>query len=701
MNYRRLVALAAGHPRIVLAVWAAALVTSALVTTLVPGNIANRGYTATGYESAHAVELLRAHVPGRTGTVILAELTGRYEPASSHLTKAKAMSLTQRQRQGDVEQAVKQLKRVPAVASVEPLVGEDLLNERTGVLVQDGLIAVRLDPPEEQAERHISDVEAALGKVAPDRLSYGLVGPLIVSHRYTQLAHQDLRRAELIAFPLVFVVLLVAFLSLVAAALPVVLGGITLVTSLALLHLISTQTGLSVFVVNAAAAVAMGLSIDYALFVVTRYREELQRDQPAADAVVGAMESAGRAVLLSGTTVALALLALLLVDVGVFSSMALGGILATLVAMLAAITLLPACLRLLGTNVDRLAIRPAATAARRGTLWRRLGTLVTRHPSMCALASVLVLLALAAPATGLRLDFRNLGELPGNDPVTRHLHRIATIFGAGATGPITVATKRPEAAKRVIGETKGVRGIWRTTKGREGWSAIDAVLTTGPDANATHATIDRLRQGLSRAGPSYMAGLTPEEMDLSNEIASSTPVVIVVAVLVALFTLGVGLRSIVIPIKGVVCSLLSVAATLGVLRLLFPSAGAGDSLAFFVPLFIFVLVFGLSIDYEVFLLSRVREAVSEGRSTTDSVRFGLMRSGRPITLAGLTVAIVFAAFSMSTLTAARQLGIGVAIAVLLDVTLVRCLLIPSAIVLLGRWNWWLPRRSPRKELAGG
>jgi uncharacterized membrane protein YdfJ with MMPL/SSD domain len=699
VSYRRLVTMAASRPRLVLAVWTALAVGCAVVVAILPGNIANRGYTASGYESDRANQILREDVPGRTGTNLLAELSSQYTVKASVTNEELAVKQTETRRSAEGRRVLGALSRLPSVASVEPITDAQVFVRRNRTMKFDDLIVVRLRPPAASAEHHIVDIEDVLDRFAPERVTYGLVGPLAVSRRYTQIAHDDLARAELIAFPVVFVVLLIAFMSVVAAVLPIVLGGITLVITLAVLHLISLETGLSVFVVNAAAAVAMGLSIDYALFIVSRYREERGRGASEADAVALAMASSGRAVLLSGGTVALALLALVIVGVGVFSSMALGGIIATLIAISAASTLLPAVICLLGERLDRFTLRTARAAADRGTIWRRLGHLVTQRPWICALVSGLVLVALAIPATSLSLDFRNVSELPSHDPISNHLRRIANIYGPGGVGPITVVTKNPKAAESMIENDEGVRGIWRTAKGHDGWSAVDAVLTTGPETNATQGTIERLRRDFAHLGNTYIAGLAPEEMDLSQEITSTTPVVVLAAVLVVLVGLGLGLRSILIPIKSVICSLLSVAATLGILLLLFPSSGPGDSLAFFVPLFIFVLVFGLSIDYEVFLLSRVREAVAEGRSTKESVMIGLMRSGRPITLAAVAVAVVFGAFSFSTLMAARQLGVGVAVAVLLDATIVRCLLVPSCVVLLDRWNWWLPGR-PRLPFVG-
>jgi RND superfamily putative drug exporter len=302
-------------------------------------------------------------------------------------------------------------------------------------------------------------------------------------------------------------------------------------------------------------------------------------------------------------------------------------------------------------------------------------------------------LALAIPATTLKLDFRNISALPRNDPMTVALRNISWRWGAGAVGPVEVVTKAPERATSILRNEPHESSIFRTVEGDHGWWLIEPILNVAPDSNAAHETIGDLRHRLrGLGGATYVGGQSASEIDLTDRVSSRTPTVVAIAVVICAAMLAIGLQSIIIPIKAVLCSLLSVAATMGVLVVLFPSSGTGSSLTFFVPLFIFILVFGLSTDYEVLFLSRVRQAVNEGHSTTESVSIGLTQSARSITLAGLAVATVFAAFSASSLAAFRQLGIGLAVAVGLDVSVVRCVMVPAFVVLLGRINWWFPNR---------
>lgn len=376
--------------------------------------------------------------------------------------------------------------------------------------------------------------------------------------------------------------------------------------------------------------------------------------------------------------------------------MAIGGVIAALVAVACATTLCPALIFILGKRLDRLSLAPAVKAAGRQTLWRRLASLVTRHPLPLAVVSITALAILALPLTSLRLDFRNINSLPEGDRTTQELARVSKLFGPGSVGPVVIMAKQQSAVQTILASDKDVKLIWNTTEGTGGWSDTRAILKTSPDSNASVNAVGRLRERFRRLNPpAYLGGVTGVELDLTDRVASRTLLVVILAVIAALVVLGLGLKSILVPLKSVLGSLMSVGATLGVLVALYPSHGGDSGVSFFVPLFLFVLVFGLSVDYEVFLLSRIREAVRAGESNKEAVRFGLVRSARVITLAGVAVASVFAAFSFSSLPALRQLGIGVAVAVLLDITVVRCVLIPSLVVLFGRWNWWLPKHRPQ------
>ncbi len=698
--YEKLVRISLVRPRVVISMWLSIAFISGLVATGGLGDIDERGYSVAGSETARVNETLRRDIPDNTGTTIFAVLRAN-RPPPKELSTGTAVTMLGQQRSSDIEETIRRLQRLPNVISVERVATES--EEVEGSIAGGALLAIvpiRLNLSYTAAERYVPEIENVLKRASADYVSFGLVGGVIVSRRYSTIVRQDLAHAEQIALPLIFVFLVIAFLSVVAAALPIMLAAISLATTLICLHLLSLQVGLSIFIINTASALALGLSVDYALIIVTRFREERQSAGSVEEAISRTMQTAGRAVMLSGMTIVFASSSLMAVGVGLFSSIALGGIVAGIVAVSASTTLLPAAILLLDDRLDRFTFRPAARASRRRTLWRWLAGIVTAHPIASALMSLAVLLALAAPSISLQLDFRNVSGLPSSDPVTRELKRVSAVFGPGADGLVEIVTKEPLGVAKLIQRTPNERTIWREVEGKDGWYAMDVVLKVAPDSDAARNTVSQLRRELHGAkGTTMVGGVTASEIDLTSRVASRTPLVIAIAMLIGLIGLAAGLRSIVVPLKAVLCSVLSVAATLGVLLDWFPSSGSSSSLSFFVPLVIFVLVFGLSIDYEVFLLSRIREAVRAGHSTKTATSIGLIRSGRPIALAALTVAIVFAALSFSSLEAMRQLGAGMAIAIVLDVSIVRCVLVPACVVLLGRLNWWFPMSGKTHEMV--
>ena len=687
-----LVRVALAHPRAIIATWLMVVIASIVVLVAGSGDIAETGYTVPGSESARVDQLIRGHIPGARGTTIVAVL----EASRPNLTAPSSTVKSYFAR------PIRLLRRLPHVEYAEQVAAgfEGIARPPDPLLA---IVPITLDLSFAATEKRVPEIERVLRNASGRGESFGLVGSVMVARRYASIARQDLVHAETLALPISLATLCVAFLSLVAAALPVVLAAFTLAATLAALNLISLQVGLSVFVINTASAVALGLSIDYALIVVSRFREERRLGAELDQAIARAMQTAGRSVIVSGLAVAASASALAAIGVSLFSSIAIGGILASLIAALAATTLLPAVLCVIGTRLDILTLRRAAAAERRGGLWRGLAKLVTTHPAAAGLTSLALLVALALPALSLRLDVSSVSELPSHDPVTVVLRRVSAVFGQGAVGLVEIVTKRPGTVAGVVRGDPAVLGDAVTLKGTGGWYLDEVDLRSPPDSDAAHRAVASLRRQLhSHGGRSLVGGVTASEMDLIGRVSSRIPVVIAVAVLVGFLALAVGLRSIIVPLKAVLSSVLSVAATLGILLRCFPSAGS-HGLAFFVPIVVFAVVFGLSIDYEVFLVSRIQEAAALGHSTKTSVGIGLMRSGRPITLAALTVATVFVVFWLSALEGIRELGLGVGVAILLDVTIVRCIFVPASIILLGRWNWWFPvsRRIEQAPVGDG
>jgi putative drug exporter of the RND superfamily len=676
----RLARAAITYPRTTLCTWLCGLLACELIVILAPGDIANIGYSVPGSQTSRTVELVRHDIPSRPGTTIIAVLTNDRPNAGTS------------QQLVENDAAIVPLERLSSVREVEPAEsGVEHTDNRSVKSVT--VYFVRIGLPYAAAEQRTPAIEAAIRRGANRHISFGLFGETVTSYQYSKIIEKNLQQAELIALPATACVLVIAFLSIVAALLPVLLASVALVYVLAMVHLLSLVLAQNVFVLTIAPAIALGLSIDYSLIVITRFREERERGREINDAIARAMNTAGRAIMLSGLTIATTLPALAIIDIGLFTSIAAGGIIASLIATMAAYTLLPATVSLLGDRLDLLSLKPAVSASRRATFWRRLATTVTTHPQLAALASILVMVALATQAVSLRFAYGGAATLPAHSAATREVTDLTAAFGAGATGPVQVVSDNP-SARSILYETPHVRKIWRVVRGIGQWKEYSVVLNTVPESRQSHETVARLRRELDST-ESAVGGASADEMDLAARLAARMPLVLTVAIAIVLVALSIGLKSLLVPIKAVACSALSVAATLGLLQICFPATSEHAVILFFVPVVTFTLVLGLSIDYEVFLLTRMRELVYAGHTTNSAVSQGLVRTGRPITLAGLAVMAVFAAFSLSSLPAVSQLGVAVLFGVLLDITLVRWILSPAFVVLAGRWNWWLPRRGRR------
>ena len=660
------------HAAAIVATWAVAGIVSAIVVLSLGSDLTNRGFATPGSQSARAEQVMAREIPGHRGTELFVLYTrqGRFTQDPVRLVRNA-------------------LRHAPGVLTVTRAGAGVRLADDGSIAAEHKVVSFRVRGTITEAERNIPVYRSAIEQLAGPETRVGLMGGAVVSERYSELAHADLLRAERIAVPLVLLALVIAFTSVTAAALPVLLAGLSLLVTFAGLCLFGRHVGLSVFVTNTASVLALGLSVDFSLFMVARFREELRVGAGAGAAMTRTLATMGRAVMLSALTVMTALLALFVVGIELFDSMAIGATIATLVSAMVALTLLPALMRLLGVRIDRVQIGRLARASQRATVWRRIADLVVQRPLPFAVGTAGVLLIAALPSFAIRTDLRPIETLPPDDPVRRQTDRLTSAFYPGSPGPVQIVTRG--RIPRQLWRTPGIVQTWGETHGRDGWFALQVILGTRPEAPAARSTVVRLRRLFAqRRATTYVGGVPAASHDLLERIDERTPWVMATTVVLGACLLAVGLRSVLIPIKAMIGTLLSVGATMGILVQLFPGGAGPPRLEFFVPLLLFAVIFGLSVDYEVFLLSRVREAVRDGQSTPEAVTTGLVRSARSITLAGVTLAIVFLALATSRLPGFQQLGVGVALAIAIDVTLVRCLLVPATIVLLGRWNWWVP-----------
>jgi RND superfamily putative drug exporter len=514
---------------------------------------------------------------------------------------------------------------------------------------------------------------------------------------------------EAVGLVAALVVLVVAFGTAVAALVPIGLAVVAVTVGLGGVTLLASATDVSTAAPTVAAMIGLGVGIDYALFIVARYRENRASGQDNAAALAGAMGSSGAAVVFAGGTVVVAMAALALTGLGVLTSIGLATSLVVLIAVAAATTLLPALLSLLGDRIDtgRLLRRRRAAARVQDTAWWRFAQRVSGRPWRSLLAATAVLLALAAPALGMQLAFPDAGDEPVTTTHRRAYDLLAEGFGPGVNGPLLIvadlrapgldAAALPALTAQLAADP-GIALVGEPRTAPAGDAVVlPAVPTTGPAAPATSRTIERVRE--LAPGGVYVSGVTAMVNDLTAQLGDTLPVFVAAILAASFLLLMVVFRSVVVPLKAALMNLLSVGGAYGVLVAVFQWGWLGGLLglegpvpiASPVPVIMFAILFGLSMDYEVFLLSRIREEHAGTGDGAGSVARGLAATGRVITSAALIMVAVFLSFVANPSPATKMFGLGLATAVALDATVVRMLLVPASMALLGRANWWLPR----------
>jgi uncharacterized membrane protein YdfJ with MMPL/SSD domain len=667
------------NPRKILGFWLAMLLLSGVGAARLSDRVQNGGYEASGSQSLRALEL------------------GKREFGASSTPQAYLSILTahgsQRVSSRDVALAADTVRGVGGIREVgAPALSAD------GRAV---LLPVVFRGSIGYGQTRVPEVEAALARVRLTSATARLIGEAAIYQRYMVQSKRSLQTSSLISFPVTLAILLVAFLSLTAALLPLGLAAVCVGVTFGFLYLLSYIVQLSVFVEDTVLILGLGLSIDFSLFMVTRVREALAREGVGLEeAITEALRTTGRAITVSGMTVAVALGGLYVTGLGVFSLLETGAIGAALIAVMAALTMTPAALVLLGERLDRFPIRVAVSAAQSGAFWRRLADFVVRRRVAVIAVIVPVMLVLSIPIGGMHITLKSIGVLPSSDPVRVATARVADSFGPGAGTPaVVIARAAPARLTRVVGRQPGVVQVAPAEIGANGWVRVGATLDAYSDSGKADTIVRNLRSSLRRelGSQAVVGGATAEGVDLIERIDARTPLVVLVVLLAEMIVLTLIFGAPLIAVKAALTTLLSVSAALGVMTFFFK--GTGD-IGYFVPLFLFATIFGLSTDYEVFLLSRVREHHREGESNTDSLKRALIGSSRSITLAGITMGVVFFAFAASPLIPFQELGVGMGLAILLDVTIVRGLLVPATVALLGELNWWRPGRALPNRAEG-
>jgi RND superfamily putative drug exporter len=518
-----------------------------------------------------------------------------------------------------------------------------------------------------------------------------------------QLSALNSRTSEIIGVVAALVVLLLAFGSAIAALLPVVTAVIVVVGGLAGLDMLKSVVSIPDVAPTLAAMIGLGVGVDYTLFLVGRQRRLLAAGLPVPDAVARTARSAGIAVVFAGATVVVAISGLMLTGIDFVSWLGWSSALLVAGAVASAVTLTPAVLAMAGTRLSRGRPAAATDVDLDRSAWGRVGSWSARRPVTVAVASAVVLLGLGAPALALRLGQSDSGDRGTDQQTVLHYKAIAAAWGPGENGPLTVVLTDPAQAKPAAAALRVAGGVASVGPPRalpSGAVTLRVVPTTAPSDPATDALVERLRDDvLQRFGEAHVGGGTATRIDLANRITERLPWLILAVVGVACLLLLLAFRSVLLSVKAALMNIVSVCAAYGVVTAVFQWGwGAGligldgpvpiDS---YVPMVLFAVLFGLSMDYEVFLLSAVREHWVRTGDNLAAVRRGLAETGGVITSAALIMVCVFASFVLVDNPTIKIFGLGLAAAIVVDATIVRCLLVPATMVLLGRWNWWLPR----------
>ena len=557
-----------------------------------------------------------------------------------------------------------------------------------------------------------------------EELEINVTGEPAAAREIQDKAESDLQRAELFAFPIVAILLVLILGSLVAASLPLAMGVLSVVAALLGLRILTEVTDVSVFALNITILLGLGLSIDYAFLIVDRFRKEL-RTKDVPEALQTTMSTAGKAVAFSGLAVAISMLGLLFFPMNFLQSMGLGGALVTGLAAIGALTVLPAILAILGPKVNALSVLRQDPGKEDVGFWYRLSTGVMKRPIVVMVPVVALLVLLASPALDLRLGSPDPSILPSGNEIRLASEQLENDFAPGESTPINVIVQAKgdilqpdnllalDQLARDIAATPGVSRIDglanvspesidslapRFASGNFTWLSV----ISGLDRNSDEA--QNLVKAIRRIAPAnglefLVGGETAQLVDTKNSLYNNIPWALLFVFGVTFIVLFLMFGSVVLPLKAVIMNALSIGATFGILVWIFQYGNLNGPLNFepsgflisALPMLLFGVVFGLSMDYEVFLLSRVKEEYDRTGDNTQAVAKGLQHTGRIITSAALLFIVVTGAFATADIVIIKSLGVGMAIAIALDVTIVRALLVPATMRLMGDYNWWAPR----------
>jgi RND superfamily putative drug exporter len=683
----------------VVGVWAVVVVVSVMAMSGLSALLTNR-FSLPGTDTERAETILQDHFGQRT--------TGSF-------------SVVVKGAPGSAERIVPIVRERAAKAAAELPTGKLVGVQAVSDDVVTATIVSNLEPAD--AKGHTDEMRVAAGQI-PGATLY-VSGQAAIEHDLDPVFAHDLKVGELfIAIPIALLILAFVFGTL-AFLIPFMFSTAAIPATLSIVWIFAHFMELTTYLQNLVMLIGLGIAIDYSLLIVYRYREELRKDANKEEAIVRTMQTAGRAVVFSGSAVGIGLALMLFMPLPFMRGFGIGGFAIPIVSVVCALTLLPALLYFLGATLDRVRLVPKRVLERRDAefnFWMRLARSIQRRPVFFAVGATTILLVLAAPVLSLELGPGSNKGIPQGLEGVQGLNVISDALGEGALAPTVIVgdTGQPggvdsTGVRAAIGDLmKGLREdpevaavTFDDTRqhvdptGR--YFQVEVIGKSEYGSSSALDFVDRLRDGIIPAAvfPQsvhvYAGGGPPSGVDFLDVTYGAFPWLVLGVLLLTYVLLVRAFRSLLLPLKAILLNLLSIAAAFGLLVVFFKWGGADilglisfDQIEGWIPVFIFAMVFGLSMDYEVFLVSRMREEWDAGRPNDEAVATGLAKTGRIVTAAGLVMFAAFMGFVAGSIVGLQQFGFGLAVAILLDVTLVRALLVPSAMELFGRWNWWLP-----------
>jgi heme transporter len=685
--------------------WLLLLVPSVYLAVNQSGNLTGGGFEVAGSQSQNVEYAVQDHFPDQGASPLALVAAPRADASFADMTSA----VTQLER---IAAEVPNVKVVPNPAQPAPQPDRPYV-----VTLQTNFSDGTTNVAKQLRTKVGIDGEKA-GQTANGKVNLYVIGQGALGAAAGEATKHDIAQAEKWNLPIVLVVLLAVFGSLAAAAMPLVLGICTVVVTMGLVYLLSMVTQMSVFVTSTVSMFGIALAVDYSLFILMRFREELRSGREPEQAADAAMATSGLAVLLSGLTVIASMTGIYLINTPVLSSMATGAILAVAVAVLTSTTLTPAVLATFGKAAAKrsswlhVSRRPDTTQSR---FWTRWVGWVMRRPWVSAITAATFLLALAVPAFSMTLGNSLLRQFNPTHEIRAGVNAAADALGPGALGPVKVLVTFPDrnangpehtaaldAVQQKMTQGPHVATVSPPVFGDDNRSAmLSAVLSVDPEDPGARKAVDWMRHHVPEAtGPGAqidVGGPTALLKDFDEQVGSTQPLVFVFVALIAFVMLLISIRSVFLALKGVLMTVLSVAAAYGSLVAVF-QWGWFEALGFepissvdsTIPPLVLAMTFGLSMDYEIFLLTRIRERFLQTNNTRDAVSYGVSTSARTITSAALIMIAVFIGFAFAGMPLVAQLGVACSVAIAVDATVVRLVLVPALMAMFDQWNWWLP-----------